>query len=221
MTHTLRFKIIIGAILFFLLLSFVRGYYRLDFDTDQGLGKVAFDKVSGEKWNNLESWRARIQERLDQGGRLYPGDFDSFFNDRFFAGRQAPFGELDDIRRQTLEGLPKEQRAAFEESWAQWSAERLALGRLATETVRSETELTLVVRLPGVQAKDAGVDVNEKRVKISYAVPAAGGRGVVKGTAPQNFVKLLPVPPDAAPGTAAVTRDGERLLITFRRAPGK
>jgi len=219
MSHSLRVKIIFGAILFFLLLGLVRGYYRLDFDTDAGVGKVAFDRVSGEKWNDLDSWRGRIQARLEVGGRLYPGDFDTFFNDRFFSGRAAPFRELDDIKRQTLERLPKEQRAAFEESWAQWSAERLALGRVSAEVVHSETELTLVIRLPGVQARDVGVEVGERRVKISYAVPVPG-RGI-KGEPPQSYVKLLPVPEDAAPGTAVVTRDGERLLITFKRAPGK
>lgn len=183
--------------------------------------KAYSEKAFDAQWDELEKWRRRVREQISQGFPLAEPDFDSFFNDRFFSGRPNPFAEMERVRRQVSEEFQDSDRTLFDNYWYKWFEQRMALGKFNIEVARTEKDVTLTIRVPGISAKTAAIDITNDRIKIAFS---AGGSseersagGLVKKASAQSYIKILPLPADAAPGTGKVEVSGETIKIRFDR----
>ncbi|MHB0996041.1 MAG: alpha-crystallin domain-containing protein [Elusimicrobiales bacterium] len=173
------------------------------------------------QWEELEKWRAKVHKRLDSGEALLDPDFDDFFDDRFFGRRYDPFTEMHRIHRRMLDTLRESERTLFDDSWGKWYGRRMLMGRFSTEITRTDKEVAVAVSLPGLKAGTADINITDDRIKISFSAKTAteekSGGGIAKRESSQNYVKILPVPGDAVPGTGKVKMEKEQVRIIFER----
>jgi len=183
------------------------------------------EKALDAQWEELEKWRTNVHKRMGSGEPLLDPDFDSFFNDRFFGRRYNPFTEMERIHRRMLDTLREPERNLFDDSWGRWYGRRMLMGQFATEVTRTDKEVTVTIRLPGLTGKTADINITDDRIKVSFSAKTAteekDGGGIVKKESSQNYVKILPVPEDAAPGTGKVKIEGEQVKITFDKKKTK
>lgn len=183
----------------------------------RGHAEKAFDSQQGE----LEKWRRKVRERIDQGFPLLDRDFDVFFGDRFFTGRPDPFAEMERVRRQVSEQFRDAEKTLFDKYWENWFDQRLRMGQFRTEIARTAREVTLTVRLPGLAPGTADISITDERIRLSFSARTAAeekrGGGLVKRETAQTYIKLLPVPGDAVAGTGRTEIDGEQVRIRFER----
>jgi HSP20 family molecular chaperone IbpA len=97
----------------------------------------------------------------------------------------------------------------------------MRLGRFKTEIGRTDKEVTLTISLPGLAGGAADVNIKEGRIKLSFQARSASGQksagSLIKRESPESYVKIMPVPEDAVPGTGKVQIDGELVKIKFER----
>ena len=182
-----------------------------------GHAEKAFDAQQEE----FAKWRVRVREQINQGFPLLERDFDVFFGDRFFTGRGNPFGEMERLRRQLSGEFRDSDRTLFDGYWDKWYEQRMRLGQFKTEIARTDKEVTLTISLPGLAGGTADVNIKEGRIKLSFQARSASERksagGLIKRERSESYVKILPVPEDAVPGTGKVRIDGELVKIKFER----
>lgn len=179
------------------------------------------DKVYYSQLEEMEKWRDKIRGRIDRGDPLLPPDFDLFFDDRFFAERQRPFAEMEEIRGQVERDLKTDAKALFNSYWDKWFEQRMKMGQFRTVISRSDHDLTLTIRIPGLAAGTADVSITADRIKISFVTRSvsevASSGGMLRKETSQGYIKVLPLPEDAVPGTGkAETEDGS-IRIRFDR----
>jgi len=183
--------------------------------------KAHSEKAFDSQWEELEKWRRKVRERIYQGFPLTEPDFDGFFNDRFFAGRLEPFAEIERVRKEMSEEFRDSEKTLFEDYWKKWSGQRLLTGQFKTETAGTDKDITLTMHVPGLSAMTTDVDINSGRIRIAFTANTSSEentpRGIIKRSGPRNYIKILPVPEDAEPGTGKAVIDGERVTISFRR----
>jgi HSP20 family molecular chaperone IbpA len=177
----------------------------------------AFDNRLGE----LEAWRDSVHRRLMQGTAPVPEDFDRFFDDQFFGRRFSPFTEMERIHRQMTEAFKDSEKAMFDDSWDKWFAERMDMAQFETSVERSDKEVVVTVKVPGLDKARSDISVNNDRIKLSFTSrkknEAKGAAGVVKSEAVRSYIKILPVPADAIAGSGKVVVEGDKVRITFAR----
>lgn len=177
----------------------------------------AFDAQQQE----FEKWRVKVREQINQGFPLLERDFDVFFGDRFFTGRANPFAEMERLRKQLSGEFRDYDRTLFDGYWDKWFEQRMRLGQFKTEVSRTESEVTLGIRLPGLTAGTADVSINEGMIRLSFQARAVSENksagGLMKRESSETYVKILPVPGDALAGTGKVQIDGEVVKIKFER----
>jgi len=183
----------------------------------QGHAAKAYDAQQEE----FEKWRGRVREQINQGFPLLERDFDVFFGDRFFTGRGNPFAEMERLRRQLSGEFRDSDRTLFDGYWDKWFEQRMRLGRFKTEIGRTDREITLTISLPGLAGGTADVNIKEGRIKLSFQARSASGHksagSLLKRESSESYVKIMPVPEDAVPGTGKVQIDGELVKIKFER----
>jgi HSP20 family molecular chaperone IbpA len=179
------------------------------------------EKAYDAQWNELEKWRKRVREQINQGLPLAEPDFDDFFNDRFFAGRLNPFAEMERVRRQMSDEFRDMEKKLFDDYWDNWFEQRMMLGRFDIDVKTTEKAITLTLQVPGLSAKTADINITNDRIKIAFSartsVEEKSAGGIVKRSALRSYLKILPVPEEAAPGTGKIETDGERVKIIFDR----
>lgn len=179
------------------------------------------EKAYDAQWGELEKWRKRVREQINQGFPLVEPDFDDFFNDRFFAGRLNPFAEMERVRSQMSDEFRDKEKKLFDDYWDNWFEQRMMLGRFNIDVKNTEKDITLTIQVPGLSAKTADINITNDRIKIAFSANTTfeekSGRGIVKRSTLQSYLKILPVPADAAPGTGKVETDGELVKIRFDR----
>jgi len=180
-------------------------------------------KAYDSQWEELQKWRKMVRKQLDQGAPLLDPDFDGFFNDGFFSGRYEPFAELDRIHKRMTEEFGEPERRLFDDYWVKWYGRRMRLGQFRAETARTDREVILTIHVPGLSAKTADVDISNERIKIFFEARTASGEkgegGLLTRESLQSYLKLLPLPEDAVPGTGRVEIEGEKVKITFALKP--
>ena len=179
------------------------------------------EKATDAQWEEYQRWRDRVQRSLDSGNPLLEPDFDAFFNDTYFSRGLEPFAEMERIHRQMSDQVSVSEKPLFDSYWDKWFEQRMQMGQFATDTSRAGNAVTISILVPGLDAGTADVNITKERIKISFTVNAAfrqqgGGLMVVK-EAPRSYVKILPVPADAEPGTGKAVIEGERIKIEFRK----
>ena len=183
------------------------------------------EKASDAQWEEFRKWRDRIQGRLDSGGALAEPDFDVFFNDRFFSDKVNPFLEMENIHRQMSSVFQGTEKSAFDAYWEKWFTQRMMTDQFKTETGRTAEKVTLTMQIPGLAGGTPDVNITKNRIRIAFSARTASedgsAGGIIKKETAQNFIKILPVPEDAVPGTGRVETEGQRLKITFERKQGK
>ena len=183
----------------------------------QGHSAKAYEAQQEE----FEKWRGRVREQINQGFPLLERDFDVFFGDRFFTGRGNPFAEMERLRRQLSGEFRDSDRTLFDGYWDKWFEQRMRLGRFKTEIGRTDREITLTISLPGLAGGSADVNIKEGRIKLSFQARSASGHksaeSLLKRESSESYVKIMPVPEDAVPGTGKVQIDGELVKIKFER----
>ncbi len=182
-----------------------------------GHAQKAFDAQQEE----LDKWRAKVREQIDQGFALGDRDFDEFFNDRYFSGSANPFAEMDRIHGELSRNLRDAEKTLFEGYWNTWFERRMRMRQFPAEVKRTARDITLTIRIPGLSAGTADVNISGERIKISFSARAQAEEKreglVTKTESSQSFIKILPVPEDAAAGTGKAVIDGELVKITFAR----
>lgn len=185
----------------------------------QGHSDKAFDAQQQE----FEKWRGKVREQINQGFPLLERDFDVFFGDRFFTGRPNPFAEMERLRKQLSGEFRDYDRTLFDGYWDKWFEQRMRLGQFKTEVGRTDKEVTLTIRLPGLAAGTADVNIKEGIIKLSFKAGSVSGHkssgSLIRRESSESYVKILPVPEDAVPGTGKVQLDGELVKIKFQRKP--
>ncbi|MBI4350595.1 MAG: hypothetical protein HY550_04085 [Elusimicrobia bacterium] len=183
----------------------------------KGHAEKAFDAQQEE----FEKWRRRVREQIDQGYQLLDRDFDLFFGDGFFAGRAEPFAEMERVRRRVAGEFRDQERTLFDGYWEKWFEQRLKMGPFRTEIVRTSREVTMIIHVPGLAAKTADISVTDERIRLTFSAKTVAEEkragGLIKKGSVQTYIKLMPVPDDAAGGTGKVEIDGERVTIRFER----
>lgn len=183
----------------------------------QGHSDKAFDAQQEE----FAKWRVKVREQINQGFPLLERDFDVFFGDRFFAGRVNPFAEMERLRKQLSGEFRDSDKTLFDGYWDKWFEQRMRLGQFKTEVSRTDREVTLAIRLPGLAAGTADVNMKEGMIKLSFQSRSfsehKSAGSLIKRESSESYVKILPVPEDAVPGTGKVQIDGEVVKIKFER----
>lgn len=179
------------------------------------------EKASDAQWEEYQRWRDRVQRSLDSGSPLLEPDFDAFFNDAYFSRGPEPFAEMEFIHRQMSDQAGGSGKPLFDSYWDKWFEQRMKMGRFATDISRAGDAVTISIQVPGLAAGTADVNITGGRIKISFYAKAAyreksGDLVVIKQTS-QSYVKILPVPADAEPGTGKAVIEGERIKIEFRK----
>lgn len=222
-------KLLWAAIIFLLLLVLAQAGYIYKQRPGTGgtstapeLARAGDTEITtGVQWEELEKWRAKVHKRLGSGEALLEPDFDEFFDDRFFGRRYDPFTEMHRIHRRMLDTLRESERTLFDDYWGKWYGRRMLMGQFATEITRTDREVTVAISLPGLKAGTAAINITDDRIKISFSARTAteekSGGGITKRESSQNYVKILPVPGDAVPGTGKVKMGKEQVRIVFDR----
>lgn len=178
-------------------------------------------KAFGSRLSGLEAWRDSVHKRLMQGTAPAPEDFDRFFDDEFFGRRFSPFAEMERIHRQMTEAFKDSERAVFDDSWDKWFTERMDMDQFETSVERSDKEVVVTVKVPGIDKAKADISVNNDRIKLSFTSrkenEEKGADGVVKSEAVRSYVKILPVPVDAVGASGKTSVDGDKVRIVFAR----
>lgn len=179
------------------------------------------DKAFEAQQEEFAKWRVKVLEQMNQGYPLLERDFDVFFGDRFFTGRPNPFAEMERLRKQLSGEFRDYDRTRFDGYWDKWFDQRMRLGRFKTDVTRTDKEITLEIRLPGLAGGTADVNIKEGIIKLSFQTRAVSeqksGGGLIKRESSESYVKILPVPEDAIPGTGMVRIEGEVVKIKFER----
>jgi len=183
--------------------------------------KAYSEKAFDAQREELGKWRDRIQNELDRGNPLGEPDFDVFFDDAFFSRKPDPFTEMEQIHRHMSDRFQGSEKSAFEDYWDKWFAQRLAMGQFKTGLTRTASDVTLTIDVPGLSGKTADIDITADRIKISFSAATSSSEksaaGVVKKESSQNYIKILPLPPDAVAGTGKVEITGQQVKIKFGR----
>lgn len=176
-------------------------------------------QAADSQWEELEKWRGKVRGQLSRGVPLRDPDFDLFFDDSFFMFRLRPFYDIERIRRQLSEEFPEPEKNLFDSYWDAWFARRLRMGQFKTETARTGNEVVLTIHVPGLAAKTADINITEERIKMSFSAKTSSEEksagGLVRKESSQSYVKILPLPVDAEPGTGKVEVTGDRVEIKF------
>lgn len=193
-------------------------------DIDDIHRSLYVEKASAAQWEEFRRWRDRVQWQLDRGNALLEPDFDVYFNDRFFSDRLNPFTEMERIRRQMSDVFQGTEKSAFDAYWDKWFAQRMRMGQFKTETARTSRSVTLTVTIPGLTGAEADVSITKERIRIVFSVSSPSeeknAEGIVKRESSQSYVKILPLPEDAVPGTGKVETAGQQVKIKFERRTG-
>jgi|GEM_PF-1089055 len=177
------------------------------------------DKASEAQAEELEKWRKKVREQINQGGALLETDFDSYFNDRFFSGRPDPFADIQRVHSQMSSEFGNGKKTLFDGYWNKWFEQRLMPGQFNLDTATTDSDVTLTLRVPGL--KTADVDITKERIKIFLTTNASpegkSGEALIKKTPPQSYIKILPIPADAVPVTGKARIEGDLIKIRFDR----
>ncbi len=184
-------------------------------------GKAAYSqKAADAQWDEFRKWRGRIQGKLDSGAPLLEPDFDAYFDDRYFAGSPEPFAEMERVRRRMAGLVGGREMPLFESYWDKWFEQRMRMGRFATETVRAGTEIVITIKVPGLEAGTADVNITADRIKVSFTARSSPGKTrpdpVVMRESSRRYIKMLPVPYDADAATGKTEVTGELVKIEFQ-----
>lgn len=179
------------------------------------------EKAMDAQWEELEKWHRKVRGQIGAGNPLLDPDFDGFFNDRFFGRKYSPFTEMERIHRHMMDTLRESERILFDDAWGKWYGRRMLMGQFAAEVTRTDREVALAIRVPGLAAKTANIDITDDRIKISFSAKTSSEEksagGFVKKGSSQSYLKIVPVPEDAVPGSGKVEMDGELVKIKFDR----
>jgi len=183
--------------------------------------KAYSEKAFDAQWEELEKWRVKVREQINQGFPLLDPDFDDFFNDRFFSGRVNPFAEMERVHSQVSGEFRDSDKTLFDGYWDKWFQQRMKMGQFKTELARTDKDVTLTIRVPGLAARTADINITDDRIRIAFSARTSSveksGEGIVKKETSQSYIKILPVPEDAARGTGKVEIGKEEVKIKFER----
>lgn len=174
-------------------------------------------------WKEQHDWIARAREQLLKGGSIPPGRFDELFDDAFFGRRFDPFAEIENFNKRIAPFLREDERALFGRSWNEWFTDRLGVADVETGIEKTDKEVVLSIRIPGLKGESLKIDVNDDRIRIAYDAESieraqdGAGRTAFQAMRARHFVKILPIPEDADPKTSRVVREGGALKVVFRR----
>jgi len=175
-----------------------------------------------------EDWQSKteklyrdIQDSINKKEALSDKLFDDFFNDDFFGRRFIPFEEMEDVHRHITDMFGKEEKNVFDSSWDKWFSDRMGMEDFKTEIKRKDKKITVAIKIPGIDKKTAEVNINDSRIKISFTAKTVKEEkkagSVTRSESLRSYVKILPVPQDAVPGTGKAQIEKDAVKIVFER----
>ncbi len=179
------------------------------------------EKAYDAQWEQFRKWRDRIAGRLKRGTPLLEPDFDVFFDDNYFSRRLTPFDEMEHIRRQMSDLFQGSEKSSFDDYWNKWFKERMVMGEFRTDIARTDKDVILTILIPELVGNEAAVDIGNGRIRVSFSAKTASEKkspgGIVRTETSQSYIKILPIPDDAAAGSGKVETDGRQVKIKFER----
>lgn len=176
-------------------------------------------KAYGSQWEEFEKWREKVRGQVGRGAPLLDPDFDGFFDDAYFSRGFDPFAEMERIHRRMSEEFIESERAMFDDAWWRWYGRRMKLGRFKMRTERTDSTVTIVLEVPGLASKTADISVTRDRIRLSFTARtrSVGGRGGTTDVSESEeiYVKIMPLPSEAEPGSEKVEIKGETVRIRF------
>jgi HSP20 family molecular chaperone IbpA len=207
-------KVLYGVIALLLFACLGQAYYI-------HLKKSADPAVSsGTDWpSRTDKLQQDVRKKLQKREALPPELFDDFFNDEFFGRRFNPFEEMERMHRQMAEMFQETEKQQFNNSWGKWFSERIGMDDFKTNIFRTDKNVILTMTIPGVDSKTADININNDRIRISFSAKNVQdkkeGGGVMHSESSQSYIKIMPIPDDAIPGTAKIEIKNNQVTITF------
>lgn len=95
------------------------------------------------------------------------------------------------------------------------------MGQFKTDIARTDKEVIVSIQISGLLKETFNIDVNNDRIKIIFTskntTDESSGNNIAKKKSVSSYVKILPIPEDAAPGSNKVDISGETIKIRFDR----
>ena len=171
-----------------------------------------------------------IEEFVNQYNKGLTGDkklFDDFFSDNYFSTNPEPFRQVDNIRGLMREMLKNVELDFFEHSFNDWYNARMGVEDLGITTEDKKDKTIIKVQIPGLDAGNVDVNINEKRIRINGSynkvneVKDSKNNVVSKTQEYKSFSKILPVPANAIAGKAQVKVEKDTVTITLQKSEKK
>lgn len=176
-----------------------------------------------DPWAGLDQWMSQANLGLFSGEPVPFRDFDKLFNDRFFGRSFDPFRAIEGFPERFDSLLTPENRPLFKQSWRDWFQSRMDTTDINPDVKTTKEQVIISLKIPGLQQESLNVNVDKDRIKVSYNAKNSeekkdkDGHVIQKSESVQQFEKIMPVPPEADPNTAQITKDGDKVQITFKK----
>jgi HSP20 family molecular chaperone IbpA len=168
-----------------------------------------------------DQWIAEARKHMLGGAPVPFQKFDDLFNDDFFGRRFDPFAEIETFQKRMAPLLSDDQRSVFGQSWTDWLHDRMDLAEIHSENKKTDKEVIVSFKIPGLAGESLNVDVNDDRIRIAYDAKTVeekkGAQGAYHNESVRHFEKIMPVPEDADPKTHHVVHEGNIIKIVFER----
>ena len=165
-----------------------------------------------------------MEEFVNQYSKGLSGDkklFDEFFSDNYFNTNPDPFRQVDNIRGMMREMIKNFDLDFFEHSFNDWYNARIGVEDLNITTEDKKDKTTIKAQIPGLDANNVDVNINDKRIKMSGSYNKVNEvkdnkNKVVSATQEyKSFLKILPIPANAIAGKAQIKVEKDTITITL------
>lgn len=181
-----------------------------------------------DPWADVDRWMSEANKNLFSGTPVPFRDFDRLFDDRFYRNRFDPFRAIEGFPERFDSLVKPQNRPLFEQSWRDWFRSRMDVEEINPEVKTTKDQVVVALKIPGLQAESVNVNVEKGRIRLSYSAKNSEekkdkkGNVIQKSESYQQFEKVLPVPANADPNTAQITKEGDKVEIAFKKksSPG-
>ena len=176
-------------------------------------------KQANQKTMSIEDFVNMYSKGLTADKKL----FDEFFSDNYFNTNPDAFRQVETIRGLMREMVKNVDLDFFEHSFNDWYNARMGVEDLGITTEDKKDKTTIKIQIPGLDANNVDVNINDKRVKISGSynkvneVKDNTGKVVSATQEYKSFLKILPVPADAIAGKAQIKVEKDTITITLEK----
>lgn len=180
-------------------------------------------KQENKKTMTMEEFVNEFNKGLSADKKL----FDEFFSENYFSTNPEPFKQIENFRAMMKEMIKDYDLNYFENMYNEWYKERLGSAEFGINTETKKDKTIVTIQIPGLDANNVDININDKRIKISGSYSKANevrdSKNNVVSTSQEyrSFSKILSVPGETVPGKAQIKVEKDVITITFPKAEKK